>query len=108
MVCFVHGVCRGAKLQLPAISYQLMAHSSHDGGSREIGRAEEAVVGVARPTDYAGTMRRIRPRGVQRGEAPLRFSLSPFAKGGSRGIGLGEEARVGAAHLTDCRFAAHA
>ena len=46
-------------------------------------------MGVARPTDYAGTMRRIRPRGVQRGEAPLRFSLSPFAKGGSRGIGLG-------------------
>jgi len=28
--------------------------------------------------------------GVQRGEAPLRYSSSPFAKGGHRGIGLGE------------------
>jgi hypothetical protein len=40
--------------------------------------------------------------GVQRGEAPLRFSSSPFARGGPRGIGLGEgvAVRVGAARRT--------
>jgi len=48
------------------------------------------------------TASRIRPWGVQRGEAPLRLFSSPESKlrlrrtkGGSRGIGSGEEVGVG-------------